>query len=400
MRRYQPSRNVVAAVLDALKAVTNQPSNLEMPCWLNAAERNPTEVIAFDNGLLDAKSYLVTGDTGLLGHSPDWFSCNCLPHGFNPTAGCSRWIAFLDQVFDGDAERIASLQQWFGYNLITDNRQHKLALLIGPPRSGKGTTMAVMSAMLGKHNIASTSLAALGGRFGLEPLMGKLAALIDEGHLGKFSDTSLVLERLKAISGGSEQTVDRKGLAAFSSVAIKVRFTIALNELPRLSDASAALRSRLLVLPFFNSYEGKEDFTLVEKLLEEIPGITNWALAGLRGLREAGRFQNPKAGEKILRDFVYLSSPIQAFLDECCEVGHEKQVRRNDLQMAWRVWCDENGHMTGSLADFGRKLRAAVPRVDDESRRENGGRTRWYTGLGLAPENLSDIRRRRQGVVG
>ena len=238
-----------------------------------------------------------------------------------PNAKCPRWLAFLDQVFDGDGERIACLQQWFGYNLIADNRQQKLAMLIGPPRSGKGTTMAVMSELLGKHNVASSSLASLGGRFGLEPLVGKLAALIDEGHLGKFSDTSLVLERLKAISGGSEQTVDRKGLAAMPSVALKVRFTIALNELPRLSDSSAAMRSRLLVLPYFNSYEGQEDIGLLDRLLAEIPGITNWALEGLRLLRNAGRFKNPTAGEKILRDFVYLSSPIQAFLDECCEVG-------------------------------------------------------------------------------
>ena len=152
--------------------------------------------------------------------------------------------------------------------------------------------------------------------------------LIDEGHLGKFSDTSLVLERLKAISGGSEQTVDRKGLAAMPSVALKVRFTIALNELPRLSDSSAAMRSRLLVLPYFNSYEGQEDIGLLDRLLAEIPGITNWALEGLRLLRNVGRFRNPTAGEKILRDFVYLSSPIQAFLDECCEVETGKEVRR------------------------------------------------------------------------
>ena len=90
-----------------------------------------------------------------------------------------------------------------------------------------------------------------------------------------------MLERLKAISGGSEQTIDRKGLAALPSVALKVRFTIAVNELPRLSDASAAMRSRLLVLPYFNSYEGREDFDLVDRLLAEIPGITNWSLEGL-----------------------------------------------------------------------------------------------------------------------
>jgi len=337
LQTYQPTRSVVTSVLDALKAVANHASAVDPPCWLeNGDFPDPANVIAFANGLLDVEEYLA-GSADLLDHTPNWFSCNCLPYCFDQNAVCPRWLEFLEQVFDGDPERIACLQQWLGYNLITDNRHQKLAMLIGPPRSGKGTTMAVMSALLGKHNIASTSLASLGGRFGLEPLIGKLAALIDEGHLGKFSDTSLVLERLKAISGGSEQTVDRKGLAAMPSVALKVRFTIALNELPRLSDSSAAMRSRLLVLPYFNSYEGQEDIGLLDRLLAEIPGITNWALQGLRLLKTAGRFKNPAAGQKILRDFVYLSSPIQAFLDDCCEVGDGKEVRRNDRVLSARL---------------------------------------------------------------
>jgi P4 family phage/plasmid primase-like protien len=397
LKPYQPSRSFVAGIMDALKAVTNQTSNIQVPCWLSSESSNPNAVIAFDNGLLDVEGFLA-GSATLLDHTPNWFSTNCLPHQFDQKATCPRWLEFLDQVFDGDEERIRTLQQWFGYNLIADNRQHKLALMIGPPRSGKGTTMAVMSEMLGKHNVASSSLASLGGRFGLEPLVGKLAALIDEGHLGKFSDTSSVLERLKAISGGSEQTVDRKGLPAMSSVALKVRFTIAVNELPRLSDSSAAMRSRLLVVPYFNSYEGKENFGLLDRLLTEIPGVTNWALEGLRLLRTVGRFTNPAAGEKILRDFVYLSSPIQAFLDECCEVGEDKQVRRNDLQLAWHRWCNDNGHIPGSIADFGKKLRAAIPRIDDERRRVDGHRERWHIGVSLTSEAHADIARARNGA--
>ena len=389
LKPFQPSRNVVTGIMDALKAVTNQASSTEMPCWLNDVT-NPTSMIAFENGLLDVESFL-SGYTTLLDHTPTWFSANCLPHEFDPAAQCPKWQAFLETVFDGDQERITTLQQWFGYNLIADNRQHKLAMLIGPPRSGKGTTMAVMSALLGKHNVANTSLASLGGRFGLEPLIGKMAALIDEGHLGRFSDSSQILERLKAISGGSEQTVDRKGIAALSSVALKVRFTIAVNELPRLSDSSAAMKSRVLIIPYFNSYEGKEDFGLVDRLLTEIPGITNWALDGLVELRKVGRFQNPQAGEKIMRDFVYLSSPVQAFLDECCIVNNEDSVRRNDLQTAWHAWCDDNGHVAGSAADFGKKLRAALPRIDDERRRVNHCRERWYVGVGLTPDAHSGI---------
>ena len=388
---YKPTRNVVSGVMDALKAVANKSSNLEAPCWLT---NGPSEIIAFDNGLLNVESFL-SGENKLLRHTPNWFSPNCLPHEFDTSSTCPKWLEFLDQVFEGDEERITALQQWFGYNLVNDNRQHKMVMLIGPPRSGKGTTMAVMSAMLGRHNVANTSLASLGGRFGLEPLVGKMAALIDEGHLGKFSDSSLVLERLKAISGGSEQTVDRKGVAALSSVALKVRFTLAVNELPRLSDSSAAMRSRLLVIPFLNTYEGKEDFALVDRLLQEVSGITNWALEGLRQLKTNGRFNNPSAGDKIMRDFVYLSSPVKAFIDECCQVGSEKSVRRTELQLAWHVWCEENGHVHGSDNDFGKKLRAVIPRIDDERRRVGGKRERWYLGVGLTEETANDISCRR-----
>ena len=388
---FQPSRNIVSGVMDALRAVANQSSALESPSWLN---NGPSQIIAFDNGLLDVDEFLTSGRAEILTHSPQWFSPNCLPHRFDPKAECPEWLSFLHEVFDGDEERIIALQQWFGYNLISDNRHHKIALLIGPPRSGKGTMLAVMSAMLGKHNISNSSLAALGGRFGLEPLVGRLAALIDEGHLGKFSDTSLILECLKAISGGSEQTVDRKGVTALSSVALKVRFTIAVNEIPRLSDSSAAMRSRLLVIPFFNTYEGREDVGLVDRLLAEVPGITNWALSGLRDLKAKGKFSNPAAGEKILRDFVYLSSPVKAFLDECCEIGDGASVSRREIQLAWSVWCDENGHVTGSAADFGRKLRAVVPKIDDSHRRIGGQRDWWYTGVCLNSDTRTSISNR------
>lgn len=391
----QPSRALVTGVMDALKAVANQSSSIESPCWLS---HGPEQVIAFDNGLLDVDGFLKSEVVELMDHTPQWFSSNCLPHRFDASASCPQWLEFLSEVFDDDQERIDTLQQWFGYNLIADNRQHKIAMLIGPPRSGKGTTMAVMSAMLGKHNIANTSLASLGGRFGLEPLVGKLSALIDEGHLGKFSDTSQILERLKAISGGSEQTVDRKGVAALSSVALKIRFTMAVNELPRLSDSSAAMRARLLVIPYFNTYEGNEDFGLVDRLLTEIPGITNWALQGLRRLKEVGRFRNPSVGEEILREFEHLSSPIKAFIDDCCVVNSDASVRRQDLQLAWHMWCEQKGHVPGSDADFGRKLRAVIPRVSDVRKNIEGRRERHYAGLTLSPEARTDISNRRLGA--
>jgi len=147
LKQYQPSRNVVTGIMDALKAVANQSSSVEMPCWLNVPG-SPQSVIAFDNGLLDVEEYL-SGSATLLDHTPDWFSTNCLPHQFNEKATCSKWLDFLNQVFDGDEERIRTLQQWFGYNLIAGNRwQVAISARPGSGRRGRGVCHPAISVKL------------------------------------------------------------------------------------------------------------------------------------------------------------------------------------------------------------------------------------------------------------
>lgn len=378
-------RSIVTGVADALKAVVNLPGSVEMPSWIG--KDGPGGIVAFKNGLLDLEAYQRTGKARLRPHSPKWFSTNCLPHYYDEQARCPRWLDFLNQVFEGDQERKQALAMWFGYCLTSDTRQQKLALLVGRPRSGKGTTMAILGEILGQDNIATPSLTSMGSRFGLPPLVGKQAAIIGDGHLGRQSDAVAILERLKSIVGGDPQNIDRKGAAELANVQIMARFTISVNELPRLPDASAALRSRMLLIPFNRTFEGKEDLGLLDRLRLEVPGITNWALAGLRQLQEAGKLVQPKAGQDILDDFVRLSSPVQAFVDDCCEVGGDYIVPTSDLREAWKWWCAENGHEPGSTNTFINKLRTAV-QVERVRHRSGLSRTqaRFYSGIRLNNE--------------
>jgi putative DNA primase/helicase len=77
-----------------------------------------------------------------------------------------------------DAEPgVGLLQEWFGFCLLPDTSHHKIAILIGPPRSGPGTIARVMAALIGHENVAGPRLTALGTNFGLEPLIGKPATM-------------------------------------------------------------------------------------------------------------------------------------------------------------------------------------------------------------------------------
>ena len=81
------------------------------------------------------------------------------------------WHAFLDSLELADDE-IALLAEWFGYCLTADTAQQKALMLIGPRRSGKGTILRVLRALVGEANACRTTLAGIGGNFGLAPLLG------------------------------------------------------------------------------------------------------------------------------------------------------------------------------------------------------------------------------------
>ena len=165
---------------------------------------------------------------------------------------------------------------------------------------------------------------------------------------------------------------------------LSVRFVILTNELPRLSDPSGALVGRLIVLRQTRSWYGKEDTGLTDRLLTELSAILLWAIEGWWRLRRRGHFVQPETGRKLVEDLEDLSSPIGAFIKECCEVGPQHEVLVRDLFDCWKSWCDEKGRKDpGTEQTFGRDLRAVVPSLDPRQPRVGDSRVRVYVGVGL-----------------
>jgi putative DNA primase/helicase len=399
---------LVSDVLHALVGMTLLPSRYEPPCWLDEAVATPSdlaveeltgayelpqgwdelppasEMLACHNGLVHLPS-VAAGDTTIWPTTPKFFTLNGLnyavdAHAPPPTA----WLNFLKQLWPNDPQSIEMVQGWFGYLLTPDTSHQKILLLLGPPRGGKGTILRVLSQLIGKTNICAPTLASLGGPFGLQQLLGKSAALITDARLSGRVDVAAIVEKLLALSGGDWQEVQRKYLPSIT-VKLPTRFIIATNELPRLTDASSAVVSRLLILQLTRSWLGREDRGLERWLLAELPGILLWAIAGWRRLHERGRFVQPESGRRAVRTMEELSSPIRAFVRDCCEVGPDYRIARSDLYHQWEYWCQTEANIrpTGRSV-FGRDLAAAFPEIDDQRPREpDDRRTRMYTGIRL-----------------
>jgi len=153
------------------------------------------------------------------------------------------------------------------------------------------------------------------------------------------------------------------------------------NELPRFTDASGALAGRFLILRFTESFYGREDRQLTQKLLAELPGILNWAIKGWKRLNERGYFVPPTSVEDAMHDLENLSSPVGAFVRERCQVASGLCVSINDLYSAWKSWCEDEGRSNISTRQtFGRNLAAFLPQIKCRRNRTQG---RFYEGIGL-----------------
>lgn len=297
----------------------------------------PPNLILFQNGVLD----LYTGS--LAPHHPGYFTTNIMPYAFNPNAPCAGWLAFLYEVFEGDPERVALLQEWFGYMLSGGYAHHKVMLLLGAGRSGKSTIGRVLRQVVGSQNYSGGSFAA----FTTDPYMeslrtkpvvfiGDAAASIPRQQVGQ------VIERIKTISGNDEVTFSRKYKSTLSE-ALPSRITIASNSIPRLFDDSGALASRLLVIPFEVSFYGRENLGLFDELMGDLEGIGLWALQGLARLNEQGRFTEPAASRAEVQHIGEMYSPMAEFLDDVCTFDANAISTSDEVYAAYRVWAVAGG---------------------------------------------------------
>ena len=368
VKPWAPNRSKISDLLEALAAVVHLADTVVQPGWIDTADPRTGVIVACANGLLDV------GARVLEDHDPRFFNQTAVPFAYDAAAPAPEfWLDFLQTLWPGDPESVEALQEWFGYVISGRLDLHKILLLVGPTRGGKGAIARVLGALIGPENVAGPTLSSLATGFGLSTLIGKPLAVISDARLpdrGR-GGSQTVVERLLAISGEDRVDVDRKYRDPWTGT-LPSRFMVISNELPRLGDASAAIAGRMVALQLSQSWLGREDTTLEPRLHRELPGILNWALDGLERLTESGRFTRPASTDEAMVALADLACPVGAFVRDCCERG-EYEIDGDALWKAWKEWAEDNGHGAGSKQMFGRDLRAAAPSRAGET----GARWRW-----------------------
>lgn len=374
----KPNKRMVESTTDALKAAAHIDVK-DAPAWLVADPRNPADIIACSNGLLHVPTRELSQPTRT------FFTLNAVKFSYLPEIDEPHgWIAFLRSLWGDDIQSIETLQEIFGLALTGDTKYQKCFLLVGPRRSGKGTIARIITDLIGAGNTTAPTLSSLGQQFGKQSLIGKTLALIADARIGHRADLSAIVETLLSITGEDSVNVPRKFMPDWSA-RLSTRFVILSNELPAFIDQSAALPGRFIVLRLTESFYGREDLALYEKLRSELPGILLWALVGLDRLRNRGHFVQPESAVEMVQQLETLSSPIKSFVADKCILSPAAEVERDKIFQVYQEWARTQGKdHPGSFELFSRNLTSAYPSIKRTKPRLAGNRRgKIYQGIRL-----------------
>lgn len=355
--------NLVNNIVQALKGLALLDTTTESPRWIDLpngsplAGRSHIDFIALSNGILDVSQYMASEEPPtLIPHTPRWFSPIALDYEFQPGAECPRWEAFLSRNLMGDPDLIAMLQEWFGLCLTPDSTLQRFLFLEGEGANGKSVICAALTALLGPPNVSHVPLEMFGKDFVLTQTLGKLANIAAEvGELDKAAEGCL-----KSFTAGDRMTFNRKGKDLIEATPT-ARLVLSANNRPRFSDRSDGIWRRMLILPLTVTIQPHERVFGMDKpewwaAQGELPGILNWALAGLWRLRNQRSFTIPEASREAIEEFKTDVSPARRFLLDHFEEDPDGSIITEEVYGAYRDWCEKNGNKPFASNIFAKEI--------------------------------------------
>ncbi|MBU3144612.1 phage/plasmid primase, P4 family [Clostridium sp. CF012] len=339
------------------------------------------------NGMYDLETHT------LVEHSLKFYSTIQIPINYDENAECPNFMKFLDECFLGDEDSKILSQEWAGYSMTAEVKAQKALVLYGTGANGKGVFIDLISYCIGSENISSVALNELNKPFMRVCLHNKLANICSENEN---NGASLNTQYFKMITGEDVITAEQKYKPAFSFKPT-AKIIMAMNNLPHTKDTSHGFQRRLSVLHFRNTVaENKRDRNLKDKLKQELQGIFNWSILGLKRLKENEfRFSDCNVSNEVIKNYAKDINPFICFFEECIEKAEESYKEdKKVIYNTFKVWADANG-MKGyadiSTRKFWAKFDEQLKVLGYMGKSGHSNKLNYHTGVRVIGEFKIDI---------
>lgn len=365
-------------------------------------------LLNFQNGTLEVRP---EGSTFREHRAEDGF-LYVLPYDYDPEATAPKFEKFLGEVLERAEDR-ANIQEYCGA-LFSDIRHDKFAYLYGATgNNGKTTFKDIICAALGSANVSAVSLDTLtentnNGSAARALLEGKLLNACGEIE-SKIKSSAL----LKALASREEIEV-RKLYENPRKISQYARMLFCCNDLPQFTQGAATAEARRFLFIEFDREIAREKINrnlTREIVADELPGVLNWMLRGLKRFAdEGGNFTGNPNSELIRLQFLEGNNSVFAYLKEyniipTTDTNIRRYPRARREKITLRDWY-ENGFINepnpearesyctfcrnNNRRPMGRnKFKAELERVGFVEQRES--RARYFEFIQLSFEELAEI---------
>lgn len=330
--------------------------------------------IHLQNGIFDLK------EMKLYPFDPNFVSLIKIPILYSDQADCPVFKKFLKEIIKD--EDVPLIQELFGYSLWRDYPLQKAFMCIGEGRNGKSTLLAVMKTMLGTDNVCSVSLQELEHRFSTSYFYNKMANIHADLPAKSMENTG----KFKMLTGGDTMIAEVKNKMGFPFVNY-AKMVFACNKLPEVSDNTIAFFRRWIIINFPNSFEegGNADENLLQKMTtpEELSGLLNWSIDGLKRLLFQRKFSTKVTPEQMGELYQRMADSLYAFVTDCIEATSEEDaMTKAELYEKYTRYCIEKNYPTKTKEVVGKTLTKYIPATECYHGRERA----WY-GIRIKQEN-------------
>jgi putative DNA primase/helicase len=297
---------------------------------------------------------------------------------YDAAATCPTWEKFLSRVLAENAELISFIQRAVGYSLTADISEQVLFFLYGTGQNGKSTFAETLKYLFGTYMIKATTALYTLDRYGKEPeteiarLVGKRLVTGSETEEG----AKLAESRVKDITGGDTLTGRALYCPAFNFLPTH-KLWIYGNHRPDVRGNDDGIWRRIRLIPFkVQIPEKQRDLKLLEKLLQELPGILNWAIKGCLEWQKNG-LAAPRVVLDATAEYRDEEDELGDFIAERCIPGG--QVNRKQLYDAYHGWAEAGGtKMPMKHKAFAKRIRVRPGISEGKS-----GKNRYWNGISL-----------------
>lgn len=323
------------------------------------------EVINTNPKILNLKNGLLNIETGEFSeHTPENIITVRIPVNYDPEAECPEIKKFLQDTLN--KEDIDLILEINGYCLYRRYFIKKGFLFNGGGDNGKGIVLGLLRIFLGKGNYSALSLQRLSSgsdRFSSASLLDMMANIHGDLSSEALKDTGM----FKMLTGGDPIPAEIKGGGFFTFINF-AKLIFSANKVPDSNDVTDAYMDRWVIIDFpykfvnnpkeKNEKQRINEETLLNKLTteEELSGLLNLALEGLKRLLDKGEFSYNVTSEENRDRYKRRSNTIYSFGMDWGEADSERILAKLDIYNIYNKYCKDNKLPAEPMIKFGKEL--------------------------------------------